>query len=207
MAPIRAFWLALLCSASVYFIPIIGPHAAFFLWESLGQRFRDFARNPAWALTELGAVLVFQAIALAMFFWFWRRRSALRLVVLGACAVAALIEAQSLFFARIPAMFLSEQEAAPEKSGAWPEACRVADGQLMTVRTPRRLPTDGWNEAWLQDSHAGYSVLRMPDCKRTAVPLPQPTLRPGGGVDFTLGVMQLVTGWLRLLLSHSSALT
>jgi hypothetical protein len=102
MAPIRAFWLGLLCSFSVYFIPLIGPHAVFFLWESPSQRFHDFGRNPAWAFTELGAALVLQAIALGMFFWFWRRRSALRLVVVVVCAVAALIEAQSLFFARSP---------------------------------------------------------------------------------------------------------
>src|SRR5215472_12753307 len=101
IVPIHPFWLALLCSFAVYFIPIIGPHAAFFLWESLAQRFRDFGRNPAWAFTELGAALVLQAIALGMFYWFWRRRSVLRLVVLGVCAVTAPIEAQNLFFARI----------------------------------------------------------------------------------------------------------
>jgi len=81
MIPVRAFWLALVCSLSVYFIPLIGPHAAFFLWESLLQRFRDFGRNPAWAFTELGAALVLQTIALGMFgsgggaapcaWWFW----------------------------------------------------------------------------------------------------------------------------------------
>src|SRR5689334_14107940 len=77
MARIRAFVLALLCSFAVYVIPIVGPHAVFFLWELLGQRFRDFSRNPAWAFTELGAAFVFQAIALGAFYWWWRRRSAL----------------------------------------------------------------------------------------------------------------------------------
>ena len=84
MVSIRAFWLALLCSFSVYFIPIFGPHAAFFLWELLSQRFLDVWRNPAWAFTEFGAALLLQAIALVIFYWFWRRRSALRLVVLEA---------------------------------------------------------------------------------------------------------------------------
>src|SRR5215469_5017326 len=97
LVPVRPFWLALLCSFSVYFIPIIGPHAVFFLWESLAQRFRDFGRNPAWALTELGAALVLQAIALGMFYWFWRRRSPLGLVGLAVSALAAVTGAQSLF--------------------------------------------------------------------------------------------------------------
>jgi hypothetical protein len=146
-----------LCSFSIYFILIIGPHAAFFVWESLGQRFHEFGRNPAWAFAELGVVLVLQAIALGAFYWCWRRRSALRLIVLAVCAAAAFIEAQSLFFSRLPAIFMIEPETAPEKAGEWPEVCRVTDGQLMTVPTPRRLPKDGWDEAWLQDSHGRYS--------------------------------------------------
>jgi hypothetical protein len=205
MVSIRAFWLALLCSFSVYFIPIFGPHAAFFLWELLSQRFLDVWRNPAWAFTEFGAALLLQAIALVIFYWFWRRRSALRLVVLGGCAVAALIEAQGVFIARIPAMFMIEQETAKENAGAWPEVCRVTDGQLMIVRTPRRLPKDGWNEAWLQDSQARYSVLRMPDCQLTPAPLPQPAVRPGGAVDFMIGVAQVVPGGLALVQRHETA--
>ena len=136
MVPKRALWLALLCSFSVYFIPIVGPHATFVIWESLGQRFSQFSKYPAWALTEFGVTLLLQAAAFGLFYWFWRRRRALRLIVLLVCGVAAVIEVQRLFFARIPARFMIEQETAQEKAGAWPEACRVTDGQVMAVRTP-----------------------------------------------------------------------
>src|SRR5215472_4751037 len=94
----RALWLALLFSFSVYFIPIVGPHAIFVIWESLLQRFRQFSKYPAWALTELGTTLLLQAAAFGLFYWFWRRRRALRLLVLLVGGVVAAIEVQGLFF-------------------------------------------------------------------------------------------------------------
>ncbi len=48
-------------------------------------------------------------------------------------------------------------------------------------------------------------VLRMPDCQRTSAPLPQPAVRPGGGVDFTIGVTQVVPGRLALVERHETA--
>ena len=128
------------------------------------------------------------------------------LIVLLVCGMAAVIEVQRLFFARIPARFMIEQETAQEKAGAWPEACRVTDGQVMAVRTPGRMPAGGWTEAWLQDSHSGWSILRMPGCQRTAAPLPQPTVRRGGGVDFMISVTQVVPGGLGLVQRHETAL-
>ena len=202
----KALWLALICSFSVYFIPIIGPHATFMIWESLGQRFGQFSKYPGWALTELGVTLLLQGAGFGLFYWFWRRRSARRLILLLVCGVAAMIEIQGLFFARIPARFIIEHETAPEKAGVWPETCRVTNGQVMNVRTPRRMPAGGWTEAWLQDSHADWSILRMPGCKRTAAPLPQPIVRPGGGVDFMISVTQVVPGGLALVQRHETAL-
>lgn len=206
MVPKKALWLALLSSVSVYFIPIFGPHAIFLIWESLGQRFSGFSKYPAWALTELGVTFLLQAAAFALFYWFWRRRGALRLTVLLVCGVAAVIEIQGLFLARIPARFMIEPETTQEKTGTWPEACRITDGQVMTVRTPSRMPAGGWTEAWLQDSRGALSILRMPGCQRTAAPLPQPTMRPGGGLDFMLSVIQVVPGGLGLVQRHETAL-
>lgn len=206
MVPKRAFWLAVLCSFSVYFIPIVGPHATFVIWELLGQRFGQFSKYPEWALTELGVTLLLHAAAFGLFYWFWRGRRALRLIVLLVCGVAAVIEVQGLFSVRIPARFMIERETAQEKAGTWPEACRVTDGQVMAVRTPGRMPGGGWTEAWLQDKHAGWSILRMPDCQRTPAPLPQPTVRRGGGVDFMMSVTQVVPGGLGLVQRHETAL-
>ena len=62
------------------------------------------------------------------------------------------------------------------------------------------MPAGGWTEAWLQDSNARWSILRMPGCQRSAALLPQPTVRPGGGVDFMISVTRLFPGawrWCR----------
>jgi hypothetical protein len=112
----KTLGLALLCSLSVYVVPIIGPHAIFTIGESLAQHFRQSARYPGWALTELGATLLLQAIAFALFVWFWRRRSVLSVIALLIASVAAVIEAQPLYFAYIPARFLIEPETAQEKT-------------------------------------------------------------------------------------------
>ena len=205
MARKYALGLALLCSCAVYLIPIVGPHAIFTIGESLHQHFREFAKYPGWALTELWATLLLQTAAFVLFYCFWRRRSALSFVVLLVASAAALIEAQELYFARIPAHFLIEQETAQEKTGAWPEACRIADAQVMNVRVPGRMPAGGWPEAWLEDSHAGWSILRMPQCQRVAATLPQPAVRPGGGVGFMIGVTQVVPGGLALVQRHETA--
>ena len=204
MTRTKACALALLCSFAVYLIPIVGPHAIFTIGESLQQHFRESAKYPGWAPTELGATLLLQTAAFVLFYWFWRRRSALRSVVLLVASAAALIEAQELYFARIPALFLIEEETAAEKTGAWPEACRIADAQVMNVRVPGRMPAGGWPEAWLEDSHAGWSILRMPQCQRIAASLPQPAVRPGGGVDFMIGVTQVVPGGLALVQRHET---
>jgi len=73
MTPSRAGAWALVCSFAVYFIPIIGPHAAFFVFEMVRQQFRDFS-NPAWAFSSLAAALAIQAVAFSLFYWFWRTR-------------------------------------------------------------------------------------------------------------------------------------
>jgi hypothetical protein len=64
----------------------------------------------------------------------------------------------------------------------------------MTWRTPRRLPAEGWREAWLSDSQNRQWILRMPDCQKTLAALPQPHMEPGGRVDFSIGVTQVVPG-------------
>src|SRR5260370_30474494 len=134
--PKSALWLALLCSFSVYFIPIVGPHATFVIWESLGRRFSQFSKYPAWALTELGVTLLLQAAAFGLFYWFWRCRRALRLIVLLVCGVAAVIEVQRLFFARIPARFMIEKENGQGKAGGGPGARAGSQGQVLAVSAP-----------------------------------------------------------------------
>lgn len=189
----RALWLALLCSFAVYLLPIVGPHAAFFLGGSIAIQFRPPIKNLAWAMTNLGVGLMLQAVAFALFYWFWRKRSPFRLLVLLAATVVAAVLVQYLFMLVIPARFLVDREIAKELV-TWPEVCSATDAQLATFRTPARQPKDGWTDAWVSDTQGRYSILRLPNCEKRLVPLPQPTVQPGGRVDFSIGITQIVPG-------------
>jgi hypothetical protein len=193
----KAGGLALLCSFAVYFIPVVGPHAAFFIFETIRLQFRDFT-NPAWAFSALGAAVGLQTVAVALFYWFWRRRSVLSIAALPAYGLAAAVLAQFIYMLWLPSYFLIEADQAPE-TGAWMEACTVADASMMTWRTPRRLPHDGWGEVWLSDSQNRQSMLSMPGCRRIAAPLPQPQLQPSGHMDFSVGIVQIAPGGLALV--------
>lgn len=187
----RARWLALLCSFAVYLIPI-GIHAVIPLGTAIAQQYRTI-KNLPWALTNLGAALVLQALAFALFYWFWRRRSWLRLLVLVLAAIATAILVQFLFMLIIPSLFLVDRETAKELV-PWPEACSATDAHLATLRAPARQPKDGWSEAWVSDTQGRYSILTMPNCQKHLVPLPQPKVQPGGRVDFSIGITQVVPG-------------
>jgi hypothetical protein len=129
----KAGGLALLCSFAVYFIPIVGPHASFFIFETIRQQFRAFT-HPAWAFSGLGAAVGLQTVAFATFYWFWRRRSALSVAGLPAYGFAAVVLAQLIYMLWLPSYFLIEADTAPE-TGAWTEACTVKDASMMTAAT------------------------------------------------------------------------
>src|SRR5215467_14656901 len=75
--PRRAAIWALVCSFAIYFIPIIGPHAAFFVYETILQQFRGPQKNAVWLAVDLGAAFAFQVVAFSLFYVLWRRRGVL----------------------------------------------------------------------------------------------------------------------------------
>ena len=193
----KAGGYALACSFAVYFIPIVGPHTGFFIFESLRIQFRDF-RDPAWAFSALGAAVVLQAVAFVLFYWLWRRRGALAIAALLTYGFAATVVAQFIYMLWLPSYFLIEADTAPE-IGAWAEVCTVADASTTIWRTPRRLPDEGWSEVWLNDSQNGQSMLTMPGCRRIPAPMPQPHVQPSGHVDFLTSIVQVVPRGLALV--------
>src|SRR2546421_171303 len=109
----RPLWLALLCSCTVYLIPIFGPHAVFLLGEMLWQQFRTF-KDPAWAFSALGIALLLQAETLALFFWFWSRRGVLPALALAASAVSDVIIVQLVYMVMLPSYFMIQAERSKE---------------------------------------------------------------------------------------------
>jgi hypothetical protein len=197
MTPRKAVTLALVGSFAIYFIPIVGPHAAFFVFETIKQQFRG-SPTPLWATANLGVAFALQVVAFALLYWLWRRRGVLPILAVVAYGVTAIVLAQYAYMIWVPSYFLIEADTAPE-TGAWVETCAVADASMMTWRAPRRIPSGGWQEVWLSDSENRQAILTMPDCRRTFAPLPQPTLQPSGHADFSIGISQVVPGGLALV--------
>jgi hypothetical protein len=189
--------LALLGSCVVYVIPIVGPHAAFLVVEALWQQFRDF-KSPSWAYTNLAVALGLQAVTFGLFYWSWHRRSVLPFLASAAWCLAAVVLVQFIYMLWVPAMFLIEAESSPE-TGAWAQACSVPQSSTMTLRTPRRVPKGGWQEVWVSDTQNHQFLIRMPDCQRIQARLPQPHMEPGGRVDFSIGIVQVVPGGVALV--------
>jgi len=198
----RTAVLAAACSFAVYLIPIAGPHAIVLVAEAIWQQWRDL-HDVAWALSNTGVALLLQAAAFALFFWFLRARSILSLAVLVAGAAGSIVLVQAVYMLWLPAHFLIEVDAAPE-IGAWTEACHVDHASVMTWRTPRRVPESGWDEAWLSDSENAQWLLRMPDCRRTAAPLPTAHFDANGHVDFSIGIVQIIAGGRALVQRHET---
>src|SRR5216683_2985335 len=89
MTPRKAGTLALVCSFAIYFIPIVGPHAAFFVYEAIEQQFRG-SPTPLWAAAALGVALALQVVAFALFYWLWRRRGVLPMLAIVAYGMTAI---------------------------------------------------------------------------------------------------------------------
>ena len=194
--PRKAAILALLCSAAIYVIPIVGPHAAFFVYEMIGQAFRE-PQHALWMTADFGVALALQAVAFAFFYRLWRRPGVLPLLAIVAYGVSAIGLAQYVYMLWLPSYFMIEADTSPE-TGTWAEACSLPDASMMTWHAPRRVPRGGWQEVWLSDSQSRPSMLSIPDCRRTPATLPQPRVQSNGHADFSIGLTQVVPGGLAL---------
>src|SRR5207249_6218062 len=103
------------------------------------------------------------------------------------------IAIETAYLLVIPSRFLIESDTAAERL-TWSEHCVVDNASLMAVRTPVTLQASGVREWWVQRMDGRLALLRVPSCEISEADLPQPTLQPGGRVDFSLGIQFSVAG-------------
>ncbi len=185
-------WAALL-SFSVYLLPLVGPHSLTLLGAGLLQELtggRD--RSALWLATDLGVAVVLQCVAYALCYWFLRRPRVLSGVLVLAAVPMFIVAAEVSYLVAIPSLFLIERDKA-EETGAWPVLC-TANGSLAAVRSPQSRGQTDISEVLLQIPDGSYQLMGTSDCRVTTLPLPRPTVQPGGRVDFMVGVSYVVAG-------------
>ena len=144
-------WLALPLSFSIYLIPLVGPHAAWLLGESLSRSATRGEREPAWLGAEIGVALGMQVIAGAIWYWILRRPRSLRPLVLVVVVPVFVVTANWLYMLVLPTRFMIERDTSPERR-PWPVACSVPDESLaVTGRKPAVVRSAG-DELHVQNS-------------------------------------------------------
>jgi hypothetical protein len=176
---------ALLGSFGVYFIPLIGPHAAWFLGESLVASVSG-DRSPAWMAADISVALTSQiAVGLALYWSLgggWVRKS----IWLGIIPLTMALNVA--YLAAIPALFLIEADTANEMNG-WAEHCFVRAVALRPVRWSAIRTGQGVRAWWAARSPDGRdTLLRMPECMTTDAVLPTAGTSAEGYLDFFLSL-------------------
>jgi hypothetical protein len=181
-------------SFCVYLIPLVGPHASWFVGEAL---FPEAHRSPLWMLTNFAVVLFVQTLVAGYFYWLFGKPG-WRAISLLVAFPLVFLTLQRVYLVTIPAMFLEEPDTAAEKA-SWPSVCSAHGTGQTDLRTA--------SELWVR-FHAppnNYAVLTMPGCRLANVTLPQPTYVPSSGVDFMIEPISVISGGRAIVQRYEKA--
>ncbi|HYR88565.1 MAG TPA: hypothetical protein VE422_31080 [Terriglobia bacterium] len=182
---------AFVASLLVYATPLIGPHTITFLGELFFQN--SPRRDPLWRAADFGSAFLLQTAAFVLFYWFFWKPGIARAAVTGLGGLAIVMTAHFAYLIFIPSLFLIENDRTPATVN-WPVECFAEDAWISPVPMPLREPANPIPEVVVQTSKAAYATMSIPGCAIRPLPLPQPTVQPGGHVDFILGVDYVVPG-------------
>jgi hypothetical protein len=165
----------------VYAIPLVGPHAAWFLGESLLQ---GFSNTPqiAWMATNVAVAVAAQVLAGVVLYWSLGGGWARKIALLGVIPLAAALNVA--YLSAIPAVFLIEADTAAELN-AWTEHCFVRGAELRHIQTSVTQASPAPRAWWAALPPDGRgTLLRVPDCSLTDAVLPKAGESPEGYLDF-----------------------
>src|SRR5215510_10317876 len=174
-------WVALLGSFGVYFIPLIGPHAAWLLGESLVASIRG-DRSLAWMAADVLLALTSQIAAGLALYWSLGGSWVRKIIWLGIIPLTMALNVA--YLSAIPAFFLIEADTASEMN-TWAEHCFVRGVELRPARSSAIRTPQGARAWWAAHSPDGRdTLLRVPECVTTDAVLPTPGKSPEGYLDF-----------------------
>jgi len=178
-------WIAILGSFAVYFIPLMGPHAIWFLGEMLIASI-SADRPLAWLATDISVALASQIAAGLALYWSLGGSWARKVIWLGIIPLTMALNAAYLL--AIPTFFLIEADTASEMN-TWAEHCFVRAVGLRPVGSAAAKTGHSVRAWWSSRSPDGRdTLLRVPECVTTDAVLPTPGKSPQGHLDFSMTI-------------------
>src|SRR5262245_57053713 len=110
MRPRVRVGVAALLSCSIYALPLVGPHAAFLLGETLVRGVTRGEQSAAWIAPELGVALVMQLVAAGIWYWVLGHPVSPRLGAVVIAVPTFFAFAQWCYLFALPAHFLIEKD-------------------------------------------------------------------------------------------------
>src|SRR5262245_14512797 len=132
MRPRVRVGVAALLSCSIYALPLVGPHAAFLLGETLAHSVTRGEESAAWIAAELGVALVMQLGAAGIWYWVLGNPVSPRLGVVLIAIPAFFAFAEWCYLGALPTYFLIEKDVRREQR-AWEIACSIPNQSLVVV--------------------------------------------------------------------------
>lgn len=186
----RAAWAAFVGSFSVYLLPIYTVHITLLWGAVLWMEVFRFAedRSALWLAIDLGFALLLQAAAGGLVYWAvigWRWW---RAFVLLAAIPVLFLALQLVYQIAIPTFFLIEKDQRGAH-GDWPTACTLEGIEIAKVDAGSSFALEETGEAWVVSQAEGFSLLTMPGCTLTKLPIAfsrtvVEQVAPGGGALF-----------------------
>jgi hypothetical protein len=174
-------WGALLGSFGVYCIPLVGPHAAWFVGEVLVAS-GSGGRPLAWTVTNLSVALISQIAAGLALYWSLGGSWARKTIWLGVIPLTMALN--MAYLSAIPAFFLIEADTASEIN-TWTEHCFVRAVELRPLRSSAIQTRQGARSWWAARAPDGRdTLLRVPECATVDAVLPTPGKSAEGYLDF-----------------------
>jgi len=178
-------WVALLGSFGVYAVPLVGPHAAWFLGRWLVAS-ATIDRTLAWMAADVLVALTAQIATGLALYWSLGGGWARKVVWVGIIPLTVALNAAYLSF--IPSYFLIEADTASEMN-TWAEHCFVRGVALRPVGSPVPQAEHGARTWWASRSPDGRdTLLRVPECLTIDAVLPTAGKSPEGYLDFSLSL-------------------
>jgi hypothetical protein len=171
----RSTFLKASCASfSVYLLPLYGPHAVWPLGEYLYLWLtpHEADRSISWIVAQWGVAVALQALAGALWYWFFAKPRWVRILLVAACVPGFSLLVNGMYLLALPYALLIERDKAPD-FGSWKMVCALPDMELIPVRSPPDMPLERTGQAWLRVARTGgFAILTMPGCGTRAVEMP-----------------------------------